>query len=501
MAISTLEMRVLEENSEHLGVSKFLLMENAGRRVAEFCMRILGNKEARVLVVAGPGNNGGDGFVAARYLAQTYKVRVFLLARPSEIRTLEARKNWEILEKMRLSMELHYGYDLQKLKEIIKDSDLIVDAIFGTGLKGVVREPYKTAIEYLNSSRKIIVAVDVPSGLNPDTGEVHGVAVKASYTITFHRVKKGLETGRNYAGRIEVVDIGIPREAELVAGPGDVIAVVKPRTAYSKKGDFGRVLVIGGSEEYSGAPALAALSAMRTGADIVVVAAPLSVADIVRSFSPTIIVKKLSSANLVEKDVETLLALSERADSIILGPGLGLSEETRNAVISYLSRIDKKPLVVDADALKIVAGKMDLFHSKPVVLTPHAGEFRILFGVDVPRDLEERIRVVRNKAAESGTTILLKGHEDIISDGRRIKVNYTGNPGMTVGGTGDVLTGVLATFLAWSGDPFFSASAAAYINGLAGDLAVKDLGFHITALDVVDKIPLALRDFDTGFKP
>ncbi|RLE72475.1 MAG: NAD(P)H-hydrate epimerase, partial [Thermoprotei archaeon] len=198
MAISTLEMRVLEENSEYLGVSKLLLMENAGRRVAEFCMRILGNKEARVLVVAGPGNNGGDGFVAARYLAQTYKVRVFLLARPSEIRTLEARKNWAILEKMRLSMELHYGYDLQKLKEIIKDSDLIVDAIFGTGLKGVVKEPYKTAIEYLNSSRKIIVAVDVPSGLNPDTGEVHGVAVKASYTITFHCVKKGLETGRNY---------------------------------------------------------------------------------------------------------------------------------------------------------------------------------------------------------------------------------------------------------------------------------------------------------------
>ncbi len=500
MAISTLEMRVLEENSEYLGVSKLVLMENAGRRVSEFCAKILGSRKANILVVAGPGNNGGDGFVAARYLAQSYKVRVFLLAKPSEIRTPEAKKNWEILEKMRLTVETHYGYDFQKLREMIKYSDLIIDAIFGTGLKGVVREPYKTAIEYLNSSGKTIVAVDVPSGLNPDTGEVHGVAVKASYTVTFHCVKKGLETGRNHTGKIEVVDIGIPREAELVAGPGDVVAVVKPRSAYSKKGDFGRVLVIGGSEEYSGAPALAALSAMRTGADIVVVAAPLSVADIVRSFSPTIIVKKLSSANLAEKDVETLLALSERADSIILGPGLGLSEETRNAVISYLSKIDK-PLVIDADALKMVAEKIDLLRDKSAVLTPHAGEFKILFGVDVPRSLRERMEIVRDKAAESGTVILLKGHEDIISDGRRVKVNYTGNPGMTVGGTGDVLTGVLATFLAWSCDPFFSASAAAYINGLAGDLAVKDLGFHITALDVVDRIPQALRNFDTGFKP
>jgi len=494
-------MRILEENSEYLGVSKLMLMENAGREVANFCRKILGKRKAKVLVVAGSGNNGGDGFVAARYLARNYKVSVYLLTRPSEIKTSEAKRNWEILEKMKLTVELHYRYDFQSFKRLVENADLIIDAIFGTGVKGVIREPYRTIIEYLNSSGKPIVAVDVPSGLNPDTGEVHGIAVRASYTVTFHHAKKGLEKGKEYTGKIEVVDIGIPRDAELIAGPGDVIAVLKPRKAYAKKGDFGRILIIGGSKEYSGAPALAALSAMRTGADIVVVAAPSSVADVIRSFSPTLIVKKLSRENLVEEDVETLLALSEKADSIVLGPGLGLGEETRNAVFSYLSQVNKKPLVIDADALKIIADKMELVSGKPVVLTPHAGEFRILFNMNVPRNLADRMELVKSRAMENKVTILLKGHEDIVSDGEKVKVNYTGNPGMTVGGTGDVLTGILATFLAWSNNPFFSASAAAYVNGAAGDLAVKDLGFHITALDVVNRIPLVLRNFDIEAKP
>jgi len=499
--ISSLEMRILEENSEYLGVSKHILMENAGRGVAEFCRKILGDRNVKVVVVAGPGNNGGDGFVAARYLARFYKVTVFLLAKPNEIRTFEAKENWGILEKMKLSVKLYYGYDLEKLKSLLKKADLIIDAIFGTGLKGEVREPYRTAIEYINEAGKKIVAVDVPSGLNPDTGEIHGVAVKASYTVTFHRVKRGLEKRREYTGEVNVVDIGIPPEAELIVGPGDVVAVIKPRDAYAKKGDFGRILVIGGSEEYSGAPALAALSAMRTGADIVVVAAPSSVADVIRGFSPALIVRKLCGRNLSVEDVEKLLALSNRMDSIVLGPGLGTGEETREAVISYVSQLKEKPLVIDADALKILAERLDLISNRLVVLTPHAGEFKILFGVNVPRDVEARAELVKSKASEHKVTILLKGHEDIISDGERVKINYTGNPGMTVGGTGDVLTGVLATFLAWSKKPFLSASAAAFINGLAGDLAVRDLGFHITALDLIGRIPIALKDFDLGFKP
>ena len=496
-SFSTLEMRVLEENSEYLGVSKRLLMENAGRQIAEFCKKILGSRKARIVVVAGPGNNGGDGFVAARYLSKFYEVDVFLASDPSKIRTLEARENWSILEKMKLTIRLHHGYDVENLEKLLEKSDLIIDALFGTGLRGDIREPYASIINCINacSKEKIIIAVDIPSGLNPDTGDVHGVAVKADYTITFHALKRGLLDRREYTGEILVVDIGIPREVEFMAGPGDVIAVVKPRKAYSKKGDFGRILVIGGSRDYSGAPALSALAALRTGADLVTIAAPSSVADVIKAFSPALIVKKLSKENLHIDDVDILLKLSMKSDAIVIGPGLGMSEETQEAVVEYFSLIENKPLVVDADALKILSKHLELIREATAILTPHAGEFKILFGMEVPLNLKEKVSLVKKIASENKIVILLKGHEDIVSDGERVKVNYTGNPGMTVGGTGDVLSGIAATFLAWSNDAFHSASAAAFINGLAGDLAVKKLGYHITPLDVIDKIPSAMKKY------
>lgn len=499
--ISTNQMRALEENSEFLGVSRLTLMENAGRAVANCLVTKYENlSKIRVLVVAGPGNNGGDGFVAARHLAcRGAHVDVIILAKPEQIRTREARKNFDIINNMMMSIHIYKATSvdkLRKLRDLFNSANVIIDAILGTGIKGIVREPLFTAIEMINSSNAFKVAVDVPSGLNSDTGEVHGVAVKADITITFHAAKKGLllESAKEYVGELVVADIGIPREAEMIVGPGDVKPLIKPRDPWSKKGDFGRVLVIGGSSEYSGAPALAALASLRTGADLVIVATPSSVANVIRSFSPNIIVRSLSGDFLNIKHLERLIDLTARATSVVIGPGLGLEEETIEVVNEYVEKVsDKVKLVIDADALKAISREINVVKRRKVILTPHAGEFRILTQVALSKDIEDRRRSVMDAASKLKVVLLVKGHYDVISDGSRVKVNVTGNPSMTVGGTGDILSGILATLASWSDDLFQVACAGAFINGLAGDLASKELGNHIIATDLLEFIPRVFK--------
>lgn len=500
-AVSTIQMRMLEDNSEFLGISRLTLMENAGRAVADhIVMKCKDLTKTQVLVVAGPGNNGGDGFVAARHLAcRGAHVDVIILTKPSLIRTEEAKKNFEIINNMITSIHIHEASEVAKLyelKQLFHSADVIIDAILGTGVRGVVREPLFTAIKMINSSNALKIAVDVPSGLNSDTGEVHGIAVKADITITFHAAKKGLllDKAREYVGELIVVDIGIPREAAFLVGPGDVRSLIKPRRPWSKKGDFGRVLVIGGSNEYSGAPALAALAALRTGADLAIVAAPSSVASIIRSFSPNIIVRSLSGDFLNTEHLEKLVSLTTRATSVVIGPGLGLQKETIDTVNEYIRRVGNNvKLIIDADALKAISTDVDVVKGKKVILTPHAGEFRILTGVTLSEDLESRVETITRVASNLNVTLLVKGHYDIISDGSRVKVNITGNPSMTVGGTGDILSGVLATLASWNDDLFKVACAGAFINGLAGDLASEELGNHILATDILKFIPKVFK--------
>lgn len=493
--LSPRDVKRFDVNSLYLGVDTILLMENAGKSVADFVAETFPDRK-RVLVVCGPGNNGGDGFVAARHLASHgFNVTVVLIGTANNIRTDIARRNWSILKKMIFSVklvELKDSTRLSELEELLKRSDIVIDAIFGVGIRGAVRGFAREIIELINSLKKnmgyVVIAVDVPSGLDAFDGKVYGSVIKADYTITFHGLKKGLS--EDIAGKIIVRGIGIPPEASLMVGPGDVLNALKKRAAWSHKGDFGKILIIGGSNEFSGAPALAALASLRTGADLVVIAAPESVVSVIRSFSPDLIVRTLPGDYLNTDAVEIISSIIDNFDTVVLGPGIGLQEETLKTAAKLSEMIVKRniPLLIDADGLKAIA-KYGI-PSGNVVITPHAGEFSIIFNQKPSADdLEKRASLVREMAKKHNVTILLKGHIDIISDGSIVKFNTTGNPGMTVGGTGDVLSGITATLLAQCKDPLLAACAGAFISGVAGDMAFKEKGYELIATDVVEKIP------------
>ncbi|MBO3803183.1 MAG: NAD(P)H-hydrate dehydratase [Candidatus Brockarchaeota archaeon] len=495
------EMAAADRRAIAAGTPEAVLMERAGRAVAWFVRRTCGGLYGRRVVVAcGTGNNGGDGFVFARHASRESIVSVVLVGNPGEIRTKEARENWNLLEKAFFRVKLiafEDSSDAESIIGLIRSADVVVDAIFGTGIRGRIRGPASAAIDAINSSKGFKVSVDVPSGLDPSTGDVHDKAVKADMTVTFHKAKPGLLKRPDCVGELLVAPIGIAPDYELFAGPGDVRAVLKPRTPRAKKGDFGKLLIVGGSAEYSGAPALSALAALRTGVDMAVVAAPKAAADAIRGFSPNLIVRSLSGEHLARDDLPRLYELAAQSDGIVVGPGLGLEAETREAVIEFV-KMARGPILVDADAIKALSAKPASLKGKRSVVTPHAGEFAILTGRAMadPPNIEERMRQVKDASKNLGTTILLKAHEDIISDGERLKLNLTGNPGMTVGGTGDVLSGIAGAFLAWGAEPFRAACAAAFVSGKAGDLAKSEKGYHIVATDVVEKISSVMKSIE-----
>lgn len=504
--ITSEEMAALDENCEFFGLSRLQLMENAGAAVAREVRAVVnggrgrgGGDKSKIIVFAGRGNNGGDGFVAARHLARDFDIRVFLLGQASEIRTEEARKNWEVLRWSGCALrELRDSSELRLLKDEVSGAAAIVDAIFGTGIRGEIREPEATAIDLMNVARGggvPIIAVDVPSGLDPDTGSVAGKCVRASVTVTFHKPKPGLrqraEVAATFVGELKVASIGIPPEIERLAGPGD-LKLLRRRRANSHKGDNGRVLIVGGGP-FSGAPTLAAFAALHAGADWVTVAAPKSVSKTIASFSPNLIVEKLSSDIFVEDDVPAVLELAMRHDVTVVGMGLGDDGATKNALRTLFSLLEGK-IVVDADGFYGL--ELPAKASQKVIITPHAGEFSKIPSVaeKPPADIEERAEFVRRFSRKNGVVTLMKGVVDVISDGERVKLNTTGNAGMTVGGTGDVLAGVVGAFYAVS-EAFRAAVAAAFVNGAAGDSAFDKHGYGLLATDVIENIPKVLLKF------
>jgi len=492
--ITAREMRALDVNAEYFGISRLQLMENAGGSVAaEIALRFK-PKETRVAVFCGLGGNGGDGFVAARHLACLgFNVNVILAGKSSEISVEESRRNWAALKHLRRSVTIYEVHDSSLIPNI--EADVIVDALLGIGLKAPPRPPIAQLIRAINDSDAFRVAVDVPSGLDSDTGAVLGEAVKANLTVTFHKAKPGLLKAKEYVGELIVRQIGIPEEIENFAGPGDVSIVVKPRRPEAHKGDFGRLLIVGGSETFSGAPALAALAALRTGVDLVYIAAPRETAYSISSMSPDLITLKLEGDHLSMRNMPIIRNYMEKVTAVAVGPGLGLHKETQEAVseIIRIAEERKMPILLDADGLKAFAGFKRRLET-PAVLTPHLGEYAILTSEKPPDNLEERGNHVKKTAENLNATILLKSHVDIISDGFKTKFNFTGNPGMTVGGTGDVLTGIVAAFLAQGVDPFEAAVAGAFINGAAGDFVKAEKGYHMVATDLLDWIPKVIDD-------
>jgi NAD(P)H-hydrate epimerase len=486
-------MRALELNAEYFGIPRLLLMENAGHAVAlEIASRFKPNKS--VAVFCGLGGNGGDGFVVARHLsAMGFKVSIILAGRAKEMTDKAAQENWNTLQFLKDTIPIHEVYDSALVPETT--ADIVVDALLGTGTKGKLRPPILQLVKKINAMKALRVAVDVPTGIDADNGEVLGDAVKADLTITFHKTKRGLKKAKKYVGELIARSIGLPNDFENFAGSGDVSMITKPRPSESHKGDFGRLLVVGGSETFSGAPTLVALGAMRTGTDLVYVAAPAKTAHTISSMSPDLITIKLEGEHLNAKNLPELKQYLQKVDAVVVGPGLGLHAETGRAVKVLVDAVEEsgKPLLLDADGLKAFAG----FKRKlkiPLVLTPHAGEYAILTDKKLPEDLTGRIDHVWKTAAELGAVILLKGATDIVSDGKCFKLNFTGNPGMTVGGTGDVLSGIVGAFLAQKVNPFEASVAGAFVNGAAGDFVFAEKGYHMVASDLIKWIPRVLDD-------
>ena len=469
------EMAVIDENAAALGVSRKQLMESSGNAVAE-AVREHAAPGASVTIVAGRGNNGGDAFVAARFL-DAYDLRVSLLGRAELIGTEISRENWDALDVGaygRREVRDSADFDLE-------DPDLIVDAMLGTGVSGALREPVATAAEAINDHDGTVLSVDVPSGMDAETGEVPEGAVEPDHVVTFHETKPGLD---DLDAEVTVADIGIPAAAEEFVGRGDLSRL--SRDPDSHKGDHGEILVVGGGP-YAGAPALSAQAALRAGADLVRVACPDGVADEVQSYSENLIVRPLAGECLGPGHVGRITDLAADQDVLVLGPGLGNSERALEAAAEILTEFTGTA-VVDADPLRIVP---ELDTEATLVCTPHQGELAKMGG---PReeDWRDRREAVKAFAAELGHTLLVKGRYDIVSDGERTLVNRTGNPGMTVGGTGDVLAGVTGA-LAARLEPIHAAGVGAYVSGRAGDLAAERWDEGLVATDMFDELPAAMR--------
>lgn len=494
LSVTSQEIAAIELNAKYLGVSSSCLMENAGCAVASQISSRFGADQTRVVILAGTGGKGGDGMVAARHLAgHGFKVSLVLVGRPEQFRREEVKRNWAVLQLLVDSVSISVADDSSLIPAI--EGEVIVDALLGTGFRGQLKPPFTQAVAAINKASGFKLSIDLPTGVDPDTGAVLGDAVKANLTVTFHKPKRGVLRASAYTGEIVVASIGIPPEAENHIGPGDVLLVSRERPRDARKGDFGRLLVIGGSKQFHGAPTLAAMAAMRTGVDLVYVAVPEAVAHDVAAASPALIVVKLHGSILTRNSLDDLNPFLSRCSAVVLGPGLGILPETKEAVLKVVEMVEDKgiPLLLDADGLKAFA-EFKQPTKCPLVLTPHRGEYELLSNERLPETLVEQVRHIESTARKLKAVLLVKGPIDFVSDGVRTKLNrYVHNPAMTVGGTGDVLSGIVGGLLSQGFDPFRSAAAGTFINGAAGDFAYKERGNHLLPDDLVDWIPKVMN--------
>ncbi len=489
---------------EDIGIPSLVLMENAGRQVVAAMEAMHGELlEHPVAVLCGRGNNGGDGYVVARTLLQRgVDVSVFLIGQVVDVRG-DARINLEVLGRLGLSVveiaenqawELHFSE--------VSDCALIVDAIFGTGLNAPVSGLVASVIADVNASGITVVSIDLPSGLTADSADPIGDSIEADTTVTLAAPKLPLvlPPGETRAGDIVIADIGIPAAIlDAVDGPrvelltrGDMRELITPRAADSHKGDFGRVLVVAGSRGRTGAAHLAALGALRAGAGLVTVAVPASCQDVVAAMAPEYMTEALleTEGGISPDAVDRVLDMAR--DVIAIGPGLGQAPPTREFVRSLVDKATM-PLVMDADGLNAFTDDPDRLtgrDGRDVIITPHPCEMARLVGMSTDEVQASRLEIARNFSIAHQVYVVLKGHRTLIAtpDGK-IFINPTGNPGMATGGTGDVLTGMIAAWLAQLLDAEAACKLAVYLHGMAGDLAEADEGeVSLTAGDLAGHI-------------
>ena len=476
------DVKVLDINAEFVGVPPGQLMEKAGKGIADYIMSHRSFDNNSILFFCGPGNNGGDGFVAARYLSTTHQVTVVLVTSP--IKTQIAQANFEKLQDQSVTVIS----DLTQSTSLVKKHNLIVDAMLGIGLTGELREPYSSLVTTITASHKPIIAVDVPTGL----GTNH--PIKPQHTVTFHDVKDNMN--KQTCGTIHIVDIGIPSDAQIYVGPGDLKVYYPRPKQQSHKGENGIVLVIGGGP-YTGAPALTGLAALRTGADLVYIATPKKSYPVVASYSPCLITTALSSDSFIPEDIDLIKPLIHKCQAVVIGPGLGNDQKTHRAIKTCIQETIAKntPCIIDADAIQVIGANKSLLKNASAILTPHAGEFTQLTQTTLPLEEKEKITTVEQWAQRLNTPIFLKGPTDILTTGTQTKLNRVHHESMTVGGTGDVLAGILGAVVSKGVKPFHALCMGAFLNGQAGIESFKRKSYGVLPTDVIDEIPHVLQKY------
>ena len=499
------EMRALDQRAiKEIGISSLVLMENAGTKVVQLLQERFGTlQDKRIHILAGPGNNGGDGLVVARHLLNHKARPKVYLTHDRDRCSPECQVNLDIYQKLGGELVVINPLDGRRLRFSLSLADIIVDALLGTGAEGPLRGDFKEIAKIVNEVNRPVVAVDLPTGVDATTGAIPGgIAVKANYTAVLGFMKTGclFYPGRSYLGEYEVLDIGIPHALadsieRYLLEPTD-LEKLPERPAWGHKGTFGRTLVVAGSLGMAGAAALCAQAVYRGGGGMVTLAVPQS---IVGRFPPNeVIVKPIPDTpegTLGSSSIDALRELLDGQDVLAIGPGLSNRPEVK-LVVEYLLQNWQGPAVLDADALNVLTA--DFVHSVPAqnrarwVLTPHPGEMGRMVGAPPQKVNAQRGTIAQELAAQWGVTVVLKGAPTVISGPERMYISNAGNPGMGSAGMGDVLTGLIAAFLSQGMEPLEAAALGAYVHGLAGDRAAEQGMRGLTASDCLAAVQLII---------
>jgi len=500
---SVSEMREMDRAAvQQYGIPEEILMENAGHGAYTVLCKEFGDSGKKFVVLCGPGNNGGDGFVVARKIhADGGNVNVLILGKKDKYHGA-AGKNLDILRRM--PVEIRTAASVEEIDRTGASADVLVDAVFGTGLSREVEGIYKEAIPWINASGKRVLSLDIPSGINGDTGRIMGVAVKADYTVTFGLPKAGnlLYPGFAHCGKLYLTHISFPPalygldslKLETNDPPG-----LPPRDPTGHKGTFGNVLVIAGAATYFGAPYFAAMSFLKAGGGYCRLAAPRSMIPFLAGKASEVVFvpqEETGSGSISPANRDSLLELAARMDVIVLGPGMSLEADTQHLVRELAAAIDK-PLVIDGDGITAICQDIsDLKKRKAeTILTPHPGEMSRITGRSVSEILQDPITILQQTASDLNAYIVLKGAHSLIGyPDRRVFVNFTGNPGMGSAGSGDVLTGTIAAMFCLGLPAGDALRKGVFIHGLAADLAAEKMGEDgITARNILKYLPYALK--------
>lgn len=513
MKVPTAEqMQELDRKAiETYRIPGIVLMENAGRGATEVISNAFPDiQKRRVAIIAGKGNNGGDGFVIARHLLNRgVSVKVFLLSNPKALRG-DAETNFGIFQRMKGEVfPVPSSKDYQKVKKDLEKFDLLIDGIFGTGLDAEVRGYYREVIDHLNTLQKPIVAIDIPSGLDANTGKPLGTAIRASLTATFGLPKVGhlIPPGLDYVGDVHVVDIGIPRrlvdeekiQTHLLEEEEIRRWLSIPRRPDTHEGDYGHLLVIAGSVGKTGAAAMACEAALRMGAGLVTLAIPKSLNAIMEVKLTEVMTEPLPETpkqTLSLRAFNAILRLCENKRAVIIGPGIGTFKETQSLILKLIKALNL-PIILDGDGLTVLAAQPKILptSNRSLILTPHPAEMARLIESTVKEVQEDRIGISRKFAQSHHVHLILKGYRTLLATPKgEVFINPTGNPGMASGGTGDVLTGMIGGLICQGFDILPSLQISVYLHGLAGDGVALEKGEKtLVAADIIRKIPALLQ--------